>query len=42
MAADENDAFVDEGAVERVRRMIEDVIGTCRVNLDELKAAEAA
>jgi hypothetical protein len=36
MAADENDAFVDEGAVERVRRLIEEVIGTVRVNLDAL------
>jgi len=36
MAADENDAFVDEAAVERVRRLIEEVIGTVRVNLDAL------
>jgi len=42
MAADENDAFVDESAVERVRGLIENVIGTARVNLDELERAEAA
>lgn len=41
MAADENDAFVDEGAIERVRRMVEEVIGTCRVNLDALRGMEA-
>jgi hypothetical protein len=41
MAADENDAFVDESAVERVRRLIEEVIGTVRVNLDELEGTEA-
>jgi hypothetical protein len=36
MAADENDAFVDEGAVERVRRLMEEILGTVRVNLDYL------
>lgn len=40
MAASEEDIFVDESAIDRVKRMIEDMIGTVRVNLDALTYSE--
>merc|ERR1712151_200112 len=42
MAASEEDVFVDQSAVDRVRQMMADMMGTVRVNLDELTGAEAA
>jgi hypothetical protein len=42
MAASEEDVFVDQSAVDRVRAMMADMVGTVRVNLDKLEGAEAA
>merc|ERR1712039_685646 len=42
MAASEEDVFVDQSAVDRVRQMMADMMGTVRVNLDSLQSAEAA
>jgi len=42
MAASEEDVFVDQSAVDRVRAMMADMVGTVRVNLDQLESAEAA
>merc|ERR1712228_876758 len=42
MAASEEDVFVDQSAVDRVRSMMEQMVGTVRVNLDALEGAEAA
>merc|ERR1712190_425707 len=42
MAASEEDVFVDQSAVDRVRQMMADMMGTVRVNLDQLQGAEAA
>merc|ERR1712110_325322 len=42
MAASEEDVFVDQSAVDRVRQMMADMMGTVRVNLDQLEGAEAA
>jgi hypothetical protein len=42
MAASEEDLFVDASAVDRVRAMMADMVGTVRVNLDSLEGAEAA
>jgi len=42
MAASEEDVFVDESAVDRVRKMMLEMIGTVRGNLDQLQGAEAA
>merc|ERR1712226_844993 len=42
MAASEEDVFVDQSAVDRVRAMMEQMIGTVRVNLDGLQGTEAA
>merc|ERR1712184_55884 len=42
MAASEEDVFVDQSAVDRVRAMMADMVGTVRVNLDQLQGAEAA
>lgn len=42
MAASEEDVFVDESAIDRVKRMIAEMVGTVRVNLDALTAAEDA
>merc|ERR1712176_367593 len=42
MAASEEDVFVDQSAVDRVRQMMKDMMGTVRVNLDSLQGAEAA
>merc|ERR1719281_1891503 len=42
MAASEEDVFVDESAVDRVRAMMQEMVGTVRVNLDALEGAEAA
>merc|ERR1712113_1210021 len=42
MAASEEDVFVDQSAVDRVRAMMADMVGTVRVNLDSLQSQEAA
>lgn len=42
MAASEEDVFVDQSAVDRVRQMMADMVGTVRVNLDSLEGTEAA
>merc|ERR1712159_718003 len=42
MAASEEDVFVDQSAVDRVRAMMQDMVGTVRVNLDQLQGQEAA
>merc|ERR1712159_702013 len=42
MAASEEDVFVDQSAVDRVRAMMQEMVGTVRVNLDALEGAEAA
>merc|ERR1719281_1028400 len=42
MAASEEDVFVDQSAVDRVRQMMADMMGTVRVNLDQLQSTEAA
>lgn len=42
MAASEEDLFVDQSAVDRVRAMMEEMVGTVRVNLDQLESVEAA
>merc|ERR1712159_789120 len=42
MAASDEDVFVDQSAVDRVRQMMSDMVGTVRVNLDALQGAEAA
>lgn len=42
MAASEEDVFVDESAIDRVKRMISEMVGTVRVNLDNLTGAENA
>jgi hypothetical protein len=42
MAASDEDVFVDQSAVDRVRQMMADMVGTVRVNLDSLQGAEAA
>merc|ERR1711981_440410 len=42
MAASEEDVFVDQSAVDRVRTMMNEMIGTVRGNLDALTYAEAA
>jgi len=42
MAASEEDVFVDESAVDRVRAMMQEMVGTVRVNLDALEGNEAA
>merc|ERR1712119_209589 len=36
------DVFVDQSAVDRVRQMMADMMGTVRVNLDQLQGAEAS
>merc|ERR1712159_880340 len=42
MAASEENVFVDQSAVDRVRAMMQDMVGTVRVNLDQLQGQEAA
>merc|ERR1712159_299084 len=42
MASSEEDVFVDQSTVDRVRQMMSDMVGTVRVNLDALQSAEAA
>merc|ERR1712151_349658 len=42
MAASEEDVFVDQSAVDRVRAMMADMVGTVRVNLESLENEEAA
>merc|ERR1712170_296327 len=42
MAASEEDVFVDQSAVDRVRAMMQQMVGTVRVNLDQLQSTEAA
>ena len=42
MAASEEDVFVDESAIDRVKRMIAEMVGTVRVNLDTLTDEEFA
>jgi len=42
MAASEEDVFVDQSAVDRVKSMMQEMVGTVRVNLDQLQSTEAA
>jgi len=36
MAASEEDEFVDPSAVDRCRSMMEEIMATCRANMEEL------
>lgn len=40
MVASEEDVFVEESAVDRVRKLMEEMVGTVRVNLDSLEGTE--
>jgi hypothetical protein len=42
MVASEEDVFVEESAVDRVRKLMEEMVGTVRVNLDGLESNERA
>ncbi len=42
MVASEEDVFVEESAVDRVRKLMEEMVGTVRVNLDGLESNENA
>lgn len=42
MAASEEDMFVDVSAVDRCKAMMEEIIATCRANMEELQDSEDA